>query len=208
MRYRIILLITIISVCISSMAQEKNRWNIYAGGSLTHVCERPWVSADKTYDWGGGAFIGVGYEINFTRHWSLSPQVEFAFDDNGAILHAKGDYFYNNHGLWKSYWSASIPLLMAYRVSLSDKAGMRIAAGPFFQEAFSGKRYSTDLERPTEKETIPGGFYDRFNLGIMGEVAVETGRNFSYFIRAKYPLMEHGWLMHTLTLSIGIRYAF
>ncbi len=46
----------------------------YCSGSISH-------NTSKMFDgyssgWGGGAFIGGGYEINFTSNWSLNPQIE------------------------------------------------------------------------------------------------------------------------------------
>lgn len=65
------LILILISIHLSIQAQ--NRWNIYAGGSISHLCEKPWISSDKSYGWGGGAFLGGGYEINFNSHWNLTP---------------------------------------------------------------------------------------------------------------------------------------
>ncbi|MDO4335121.1 MAG: porin family protein [Bacteroidales bacterium] len=193
--------------------QSDNRWKVYAGGSISHVCETPWISADKTYSWGGGAFIGAGYEINFIPHWSLTPQLEFAFDDNGATLSSQNESFFNNHAMWKNYWSVSIPVMAAFRFKVADNVGLRIAAGPYLQTVLAGKHYVGFHNSETDshicrKESLSGNFDQRFNVGAAGEIAVETGRHFSYMLRARYPFIKQGWLRNTLTLSVGVGYSF
>jgi len=62
-------------VCLPSIAQ--NRWNIYAGGSISHNCEGYYNRISDDYNesgWGGGAFLGGGYEINFNNRWSITPR--------------------------------------------------------------------------------------------------------------------------------------
>lgn len=206
MKYKLIIVISIL-ITGYCFGQAQNRWNVYAGGSLSHVCETPWMSTDKTYGWGGGAFVGAGYEINFNPNWSLSPQLEFSFDDNGAVLNAKEDLFFNNHASWQNYWSVSIPVIAAYRVALGKQLKLRIGAGPYLQEAIKGKWYRRSYD-VVDKESMPGDFAKRFNIGISGEVAIETGNHFSYMFRTKYPFLKQGWFRNTINLSIGIRYSF
>lgn len=203
----LLLLPFFLSVTLSGMGQTPNRWNVYAGGSISHICQTPLASSDKTYGWGGGAFIGSGYEINFNPQWSLTPQVEFSFDDNGGILNATEDIFFNNHAMWQNYWSISIPVLAAYRFSVSSSVNIRIGTGIYAQEGLYGKRYIRSFNN-TDKESTPGNFERRFNTGIMGEVAVETGKHLSFMFRAKYPFLNKSWFMKTLVLSAGIRYSF
>lgn len=205
-----VLLLMLSTTC---MAQTQNRWKVYAGGSISHLCETPWVSTDKTYGWGGGAFIGAGYEINFTPRWSLTTSLEFAFDDNGATLSSKNDSFFNNHAVWKNYWSASIPVIASFRFNVAENVGLRIGVGPYLQYALSGKHYVGKHDTDTGihsayKESLSGSFDDRFNVGAAGEIAIETGKHFSYMLRAKYPLIKKGWLMHTFNLSVGVGYSF
>lgn len=205
-----VLLITMSNVCIG---QTQNKWNVYAGGSISHLCETPLAGTDKTYGWGGGAFIGGGYEINFNPHWNVTPQLELSFDNNGATLSSENESFFNNHAAWKSYWSLSIPVMAAYRFRVADKVGLRIGAGPYLQTVMWGKGYasiydSDSMVSTVYKESLSGTFDHRFNVGVAGEVAIESGNHFSYMVRAKYPFIKKGWLMKTLTLSVGIGYSF
>ena len=204
------LVITVSNVCLG---QTQNKWNVYAGGSISHLCETPLAGNDKTYGWGGGAFIGGGYEINFNPHWSLTPRLEFSLDNNGATLSSENESFFNNHASWKNYWSASIPVMVSYRVCLTENVGLRIGAAPYIQTVMCGKRYvgiyDTETgESKVYKESLSGGFDQRFNVGAAGEVALETRNHLSYMLRAKYPFIKQGWLMNTLTLSIDIGYSF
>lgn len=204
--FKISLILMIMSVFSGEFSvNAQNRWNIYAGGSISHLCEKPWISSDKSYDWGGGAFVGTGYEINFDSHWSFTPQLELAFVNNGAILNSKEYGFYWNHALWMTSWNLNIPLMASFRFPISDKVKIRFGAGPYLQEALAGRHYKNNTE---EKEKMSGDVGDRFNVGVIGETAIETGSHFSYMFRTSYPFLNEGWTRKTITLSLGIRYSF
>ncbi|MDE6792949.1 MAG: PorT family protein [Muribaculaceae bacterium] len=203
MKKVISLTLFILSLTLSSHAQ--NRWKVYGGGSISHLCEKPWLNSDGSYRWGGGAFVGCGYEINFNSRWSLSPQLEFAFSDNGAYLSSDKAGSYNRYANWKSIWSLNIPILVNFRISISDMVKFRIGLGPYLQEALVGRQYNPITEK---RESMSGNFGNRFNVGPMGEVAVETGNHLYYMFRTQYPVLKEGWVRKTICLSIGIGYSF
>ena len=58
------------------------------------------------------------------------------------------------------------------------------------------------------KDKISGNFGDRFNAGAVAEVALETGKHFSYMFRAQFPFLEKYYTRKTITLSLGLRYSF
>ena len=205
-------------------ANSQNRWNIYAGGSISHLCEEASaISSDQSYGWGGGAFIGAGYEINFNSHWSLTPQLEFRFINNGATTdgysHPGSFYpnssvfqFYSNHSEWNRTFSINIPVIASYRFSISEGLGMRFGAGVYLQELLAGKKYYYDYfnnhNDEVYKDKISGNFGERLNVGAVAEVALETGKHFSYMFRAQFPFLEKYHTRNTLTLSLGLRYSF
>lgn len=201
-------------------ANSQNRWNIYAGGSISHLCEEAAISSDKSYGWGGGAFIGAGYEINFNSHWSLTPQLEFRFINNGAttdghshILEGTPESdFYSQHSEWNRTFGINIPVIASYRFSISEGLGMRFGAGVYLQELLAGKKYYYDYfnnhNDEMYKDKISGNFGDRFNAGAVAEVALETGKHFSYMFRAQFPFLEKYYTRKTITLSLGLRYSF
>lgn len=204
-----ILLIAIVVLTLHLSARTAfayGNWNIYAGGSIAHLCEKAWYGGDKlNYGWGGGAFIGGGYEFNFTSHWSLSPQLELAYSDNGAFLDNRAWDFYRNHTDWRDFFSINIPIIANFRFSLSEGIGLRFGAGPYLQEALYGRRYKYGSDI---KEKMSGSIDRRFNVGIQAEAAVETGKHLSYMLRVQYPFLKEGWVRKTMILSAGVRYAF
>lgn len=202
---RVSLIAIIITIITAFTSNAQNRWNVYAGGSLSHMCETPLISSDKTYGWGGGAFIGGGYEVRFNSHWSLTPQIEFAYSNNGATLSSNERDFYANHAYWLSSLNLNIPAIASFRFPISENVNLRFGVGPYLQEALAGKHYHYDS---TEKEWVSGNFSKRFNVGIIGEAAIETGSHFSYMFRTSYPLLKEGLIRKTITLSLGIGYSF
>lgn len=182
------------------------RWNIYAGGSLSHLCEKTWYGNDKlNYGWGGGAFIGGGYEVEFTPHWSLTPQLELSYNDNGAHLHKENNTFYQNNMNWAEYLTLNIPVIASFRFPISDKIGLKFGTGPYLQEGLYGRRYKIGSDI---KEKMSGSIDRRFNVGILGEAAVETGNHLSYMLRVQYAFLKEGWIRNTIVLSAGISYSF
>jgi len=131
--------------------------------------------------------------------------LELAYNNNGASLSSKELGFYANHANWHSIWSINIPIIASFRFPVSDNVGLRIGTGPYIQEAIAGRQYRNDSEK---KETMSGSFSNRFNVGVIGEVAVETGKHFSYMFRTQYPFLKEGWERKTISLSVGVRYSF
>lgn len=193
------------ALSLSIAAKAENRWNVYGGGSISHLCETRASGSDKTYGWGGGAFLGGGYEINFNSHWSLTPQLELSFVNNGAYTSSKEFSFYHNHSQSIRTLNINIPVIASFRFPVSDNVGLRFGAGPYFQEAVAGWGYGYESDK---RESLSGTFANRFNLGVVGEAAVETGSHLSYFFRTNYPFLKEGWVRKTITLSVGVKYTF
>lgn len=198
------LLISFLMSC-TFLCLAENNWNATIGGSISHLCEKPFVSSDQNYNWGGGAFLGAGYEINFNSHWSLTPQIEFNYINNGATLSSEELSFYANHKNWMNLFSVNIPLIASYRFNLCESSGLRIGVGPYIQECLYGQHFALNSNL---KESMSGSFTKRFNLGLQGELAFEAKNNISYMFRSQYTLLNEGWIRKTLNLSLGVRYTF
>lgn len=197
-------IIAIAMICCAFSTAAQNRWNITAGGSISH-------NTSKMFDgyssgWGGGAFIGGGYEINFTSNWSLNPQIEINYINNGNVVKDKttNEKYYS---AWGDFWNLNIPVIASFRFPVSDNLGIRFGVGPYLQESLAGRKYKY-LRSNEEKESLHGSFQNRFNVGIQGEAAVETGNHFSYMFRVNYPFAKENWMGKIITLSLGIRYSF
>lgn len=199
MKFITMVIAVVMTVVISFGAVAQNRWNVYAGGTLSHLCEKPWSGS---YGWGGGALLGGGYEINFDPHWSLTPQIEVSYVNNGASL--SGSDYGGKYANSLRTWSVNIPVIAGFRFPLSEAVGLRFGVGPYLQQAFWGRVHDSN-----NREISPSGnFSKRFNVGVLGEAAVETGSHFSYFFRTQYPFLKEGWIRKTINLSLGVRYTF
>lgn len=218
MTKRSIIMAMMIASMLTSFAQ--NRWNIYAGGSISHYQGGyfKWDAEGNTnFDWGGGAFLGGGYEVGLNNRFSLTPAIELSFTDNGAYYNKTGlpayDPFGNDKsGIWSSAWAINIPITAGFRIPLNDMVRFKIDAGPYLSEAFSVKHYAkvggTNENPIIQKKKSTSDFGQDFQIGIIGGVAVETGNHFSYFFRTQYPFLKDRWSSKTITLAIGVKYAF
>lgn len=202
---RKLLLIAILCMVglISGKAGE-NRWHVYGGANLSHNTQK--LLFNMSHGWGAGGFFGGGYEINFSKYVSLSPQLEINYINNGAWTNENWRDFYINHYDWRGMWNVSIPIVFNVRIPLSDKVGLRIGAGPYVQETFVLREYAYQTSNMVTNTTE--NFIKRFNFGVLGEAAVETGQHLGYFFRTQYVFLEETWSRNTLTLSLGVRYTF
>ncbi len=208
---------------ISASAQEaatdvSNQWSVRAGINLSHICAdaMAWdYSAMKpsyepaSFGWGVGAMVGASYDIRFNRFWSLAPGLEIQYINNGGKIHS-GYYstandFHHQHANVRHSWDVLIPVLMNMRAPVSENVGIRVGAGPYVSESFVVKAYSPFNDK---LEDYGGDFGHYFDFGLMGELAVETGRHFSYFYRLQYPMLKNHIHHRTLTMSLGVSYAF
>lgn len=196
------IIVITMSCCVFSTAAQ-NRWNISAGGSVSHkTCK---LFDGCSVGWGGGAFFNGGYELNFTKNWCLTPQIEIEYIDNGAIIKNKLSTETVNSD-WRDFWNFKIPVIASFRFKTSNFVGFRIGVGPYLQESLAGRKYK--VNSTNEKESKHGSFQKRFNVGIQGEAAVEIGNHLSYMFRVNYPFAKENWMGETITLSLGIRYSF
>lgn len=198
-------IIAIAMTCSAFSTVAQNRWNITAGGSISHQTYE--LFDGYSVGWGGGAFLNGGYELNFNKNWSLTPQIEIEYINNGAIIKNKliNDI---SHSSWRDFWNLKIPVIASFRFKTSDFVGFRFGVGPYLQESLAGRKYKYIRTEEKEKESLHGSFQNRFNVGIQGEAAVETGNHLSYMFRVNYPFAKENWMGETITLSLGIRYSF
>lgn len=199
-------LLVLVTAFAAFQTHAQNRFMVQAGANASHYCETPLMSLDKTYGWGAGAFVGAGYEVNFNQHWSLTPQIELSYINNGAKLSWPKDLPYNRVASWLDMWTVNVPVLAGFRFNLEKNVGLKFSAGPYALKAFSIRQYGQDgktKEAPPQRRKTA-----EFNFGMMGEIAVESGDHFSYFFRTQYPFLTESWTKKTLTLSLGVRYSF
>lgn len=200
-----------------TLLHSQNRWNIYVGGSMNHIVKETFSEKGKTrFDWGGGAFIGSGFELNFNNHWSFSPSLELSYNDNGAYYSDTGKPAFNHYGYegsenWTGSWGVSIPLTVGFRFPVSGYLKFKIDAGVYISESFYVSHYypkTIGSNNNLEKRKATNDFGNFLQTGFIGSVAVETGNNLSYFFRTQYPFLKSRFSSNVLTLSIGAKYSF
>lgn len=213
----------LVTFLFDTRAQDiRNRWNVYVGGSISHVCSDhfDWDSRGNThFDWGGGAFIGGGYEINFNRWLSFTPSVEVSYVDNGCYYNKTGEpgfdiWSQDQPDIWSSSVNINIPLQLGVRIPLAEKVRLKVNAGVYMGESVAVWHYvpvntfESYSDVKLGKKEATNDFGQDFQLGFIGGVAVETGKHFSYFIRTQYPFLKDRWSSSTLTLGVGVDYSF
>lgn len=203
-----------------SNGKVKNRWSVHVGINMSHYCSDAvmWDTGtnellfrNARFGWGAGAMIGANYDIRFNKNWSLTPGVDIQYIDNGAAYHSScykdmpEAHLPFRRANEVHSWNITIPVLMNMRAPISDKVGFRVGVGPYLSETFYASAYKYYTHDLTNYD---GGFGTYFNLGIMSEVAVETGNHFSYFYRMQYPFLKDKVDSKVMTMSLGVAYTF
>lgn len=106
--------------------------------------------------------IGAGIEYPFSSNLSLMPSLEFALkgtrDDTNATL----DLYY-----------LQVPIVVAYRMNLTDEWNLALKAGPYFAYTLSDKIESESIEANKFDAGLDAGIdfeHHRFVFGVEAEI--------------------------------------
>lgn len=152
---KLLVVCAMLCAAFGAQAQEENQWEVKAGIGISDLAGEN-AKADKptiSYK------IGVGYNVNFSESWGIEPAVMFA---NKAFKEDGIDGVINRFAL-------EIPVLAAYKISLSDNTKLIINAGPYVSFGLFG----SDLEYPGGSINIyDKDMFNRFEAGIQAGAKV------------------------------------
>lgn len=169
-------IIVIVCVCFLTMnVSAQITWNAKGGiGAASAITSN---GADAKLRIVGK--IGAGIEVPLGHDFMLMPSLEAAWK-GGKYKWNKAGYD-GEENISTTY--IQIPVLMAYRLNLSERWNMAIKAGPYFAYAVSGK----DKQSFTYNGKRYSGNLDIFDSGEMGgktakrfDVGVDVGVDFEY----------------------------
>lgn len=210
---KIIFMLVAVAACFGVSAQDAT-WSVYGGVSMSH----PNGSTDSFFDkgWGAGGFIGASYDIAFNKSWSIMPSLELSYIHSpNSTTYAHGSTKYMGYSFSGGYnygkfedkmdlFNVAIPILVNYRVHFKDKLGMRFGIGPYLMQTLAGNTYIGEKQSVTKSYD----FGKRFTVGGKVEIALETGKHWSYMIGCQYPFLKTHIINDTETFSAGVRYSF
>lgn len=224
MNMKRILLIFAIAL-ISANAFAQNKWSIYGGVNITKENkdfygsikdQGTFVSFYNKKSWNPGGFVGIAYDIKFKYNLSLQPTLEY------NVINQTTKYISQYYDIHSSLpypseikectpssilHTLTIPVLVNYRIAVSEKIGLRFGVGPYLQAAVGGKKGYED-GRTAKINDIYKGFRKRqFDVGIKAEAAIETGDHLSYVFGFQRPFCE-GAIDKAVTINAGVRYTF
>lgn len=185
--------------------------SIYGGIGTTHVCSKVTNANNpqKAYQWGSSGHVGIGIGCEVAPLLYITPSVELFCLDNGATVDvdivASNDTkpFYGYY--WRRKIGCNIPVLVGGKFYLDDNLKIKCSIGPYAQLdlwtwIFNHREDAIQRYNPEGVKWI--------NAGVMGEVAIETGEHWSYYLRPQYILTTKTDSPYLLTLSAGVRYSF
>lgn len=218
---RILLIFAIALISASTFAQ--NKWSVYGGINITKKNETCYGSMynrgsfesfynDKS--WTPGGFVGIAYDIKFKHNLSLQPALEYNVINEKANYHCvwydpSSEYItnYKEYNQQTILHTLTIPVLINYRISVSDKIGLRFGVGPYLQAAVGGKKCYYFGATSKIKDAYKGNSKELFNVGVKAEAAIETGEHLSYVFGFQRPFCE-GAIDKAVTINAGVRYTF
>lgn len=135
-------LLLLLAAALSAPAQN---FLIKAGGGLATR-----YGADRAV---GAYKIGLGYEVEFDQHWTLTPQLLFygkgwedpdrrvavINDDGTPMLDDEGNRAYSTMNRSTSALYVELPLMLGYYVRLAPSRYLLFAAGPYAAVGVGGK---------------------------------------------------------------------
>ncbi len=196
----------IIAAAAATVAEAQNRWNIYAGGNISHLCETaPMIGSDRSFGWGGGAFAGAGYEINFNSHsesdttdrigllkqWRHPLVGRDGFQPQSCLMAQHPQSQYPHHSL----------------VSLSGGRRGRIASRAPVHACMN--RLPVGTIAPAQPKGEHVGLRGR-PLQYRSNRRSGSGDRIALRVYAARPIPDapRGWTRRTVGLSLGVRYSF
>ncbi len=208
---------------ISASAFAQNRWSVYGGINITKKNETCYGSmyykgTFETYfndkSWTPGGFVGIAYDIKFKHNLSLQPALEYNIINQKANYHyiwhkTPSEYIFNTkeYNQQTILHTLTVPVLVNYRISVSDKIGLRFGVGPYLQAAVGGKKCYYYGATSKINDIYKGCRKYQFTVGIKAEAALETGDHLSYVIGFQRPFCE-GAIDKAVTINAGVRYTF
>lgn len=123
---KIIFVLALIMSAVAVNAQIT--WNVKAGVGMSKLTG---ASGEMKFGWK----IGVGVEKPLSENWLIMPTLEFKQKGSESPL--------SNDVDWKKVTISSnyiqLPILVAYRIRLTDEVNMTLKAGPYFAYGVSGE---------------------------------------------------------------------
>lgn len=173
------LLFVLSLVLVSITASAQITWNVKVGGGISTIfTEEEGIGAK--FGWK----VGVGIEKPIAANWLIMPTLEFK--QKGASLdfeNSRGD-----NSILHAYY-IQLPVMAAFRTSLSDEVNLTLKAGPYFAYGISGNNkyevdgYEYELDLFGDEEDSYAG--KRFEVGAMVGADVEYHR-FVFGVEAEY----------------------
>lgn len=149
-----------------------------------------------------GFTLGVGMDYGFNENWSLQ---------SGLMISSKGFKF--KEGDWKDKYRPiylDIPILAAYKFSISDNTKFVINAGPYLAIGLGGKNKETD-EEDIKLFDKDGYDWKRFDLGIQYGIGLELSDRYLINLTGQNGFIspvDGGDDPKNMTFSIGVGYRF
>lgn len=167
---KIILMSVLAFVSLSSFAQLS--WNAKVGMNVSNYYGKVTDGSDAKL----GFKVGVGAEYAFTDMWSVQPDLFFS---------TKGTKY--SESVYNESVSAKInemylelPVNAQFRIAITHKVNMTLAAGPYFAVGVGGKRsLKTSFGKKfdsVDMDTFGKGGVNRFDCGLGIGLGAEFGR--------------------------------
>lgn len=205
------LLYTLLFCCCCVAGHAQHELGIQAGINTTTTVEGKWSS--DHYHWGMGGYVGGIYQWNINDRWALQPQLLLSYDTNGVHPH-------DQTGAYISRYAISIPVEVAYKITLSDHLALAVSAGPYLQCAVYGKTGWPIFEMGEDGEPHQTGittrswrksveFGDRLDYGVQGGVSLRN-KQLMYSLKCKYGFRKNTFITsgHQLGFQLGVSYFF
>lgn len=173
------LLFVLSLVFVSITASAQITWNVKVGGGISTI-----FTDEEGFGSKMGWKVGVGIEKPIAANWLIMPTLEFKL--KGASMDWS-DIDESFSDLKMQAYYVQLPIMAAFRTSLSDEVNLTLKAGPYFAYGLGGEEDGLKTFGDIEDSDSYGG--QRFEVGVMVGADVEYHR-FVFGVEAEYAFTD------------------
>lgn len=156
---KILLMAALALSTLSMSAQDDSKFTVYAGLGMSNV-----VGSDANTNNAFSYKVGINYDISVTDAFSVIPGIEFANKAHSVDgIDGTINKFY-----------AQIPVLAAYKFTLSDKMKLAVKAGPYFGVGVVGS--DIDWYAGGTTNVFDENMFKRFDAGIDAGISLDFSK--------------------------------
>lgn len=203
---RKVFLVTSVLFSVVSVSSQESKFSLgaKAGINLSNV-DMQYLDTDAKVGYQFGVVAEYDLQRNFFLRSGLDLNSKGFKSDIATVGDINGDGISDDYGVLKSSWNMvylQLPLMLGYKIDITDEFKINFAAGGYFSYGIGGKvtgKFEGFLGSPTgqyeyytendKDNAFSDDLLKRFDIGLIGGVGAEY-RSFTFNLGYEYGLSD------------------